>query len=290
MRSVLVLGAEGMLGSMVTSVLGGRSDLEVAAAARSAREGRLRFEVGDDVGELLDAAGCDWIVNALGLVKPRIDERSSASVRQAIEVNALFPHELAAAAGNRGLRVIHIATDGVFSGRQGAHDEDAMHDALDVYGKTKSLGEATGDNVLNLRCSIVGPGEQTGGSLLRWLVSQPPGARVTGFTNHRWNGVTTYHFARLCAGIVREDLRLPGTLHVVPQDVVSKADLLELLTEAFGRQDITIAREPAPLAVDRSLVTKHPEANEAVWQAAGYPVPPDVDQMVGELAVHERAS
>jgi dTDP-4-dehydrorhamnose reductase len=291
MSSVLVLGASGMLGSMVTRVLSGRPGLEVVAATRDGREAPLGFEVGrNDVGELLDAAGCEWIVNALGVVKPRIDERSSASLRQAIEVNALFPLELAVAAGDRGRRVIHIATDGVFSGRDGARTEDAVHDAPDAYGKTKSLGEASADNVLNLRCSIVGPDERASASLLQWLLSQPHGARVTGFTNQRWNGVTTYHFARLCEGVIREDLLLPGTLHVVPRDVVSKAVLLDLLAGAFGRKDITIAHEPAPLAVDRSLATKHAQANEAVWQAAGYPVPPDVDQMVLELADRECAS
>ena len=56
-----------------------------------------------------------------------------------------------------GARVLQIATDCVYSGAQGAYVETDLHDALDVYGKTKSLGECQEPNVYHLRCSIIGP-------------------------------------------------------------------------------------------------------------------------------------
>ena len=108
MAGVLVLGAGGMLGSMV--------------ARTRIPAGRERFEAGrDDVGPLLDETGCRWVVNAIGVIKPRIDEADPASVERAMEVNGRFPHELAEAAGARGARVIHVTTDGVFSGRAGPY-------------------------------------------------------------------------------------------------------------------------------------------------------------------------
>jgi dTDP-4-dehydrorhamnose reductase len=270
----VVLGARGMLGSMVAATLP-----DAVPADRDA------FEAGrDDVGALLDRARCGWIVNAIGVLAPDVDERDRASVERAMAVNARFPHALAAAAAERDMRVVHVTTDGVFSGRAGPYAEDAPHDARDAYAASKSAGEVDAPHVVNLRCSIVGPERPPGRSLMSWLRSQPRDARVPGFANHRWNGLTTLQLARLCGAIVREAPTLPRTLHLVPADVVTKADLLGMLADVLGRTDLTIVRQDAPVAVDRSLRTLHSDANELLWQAAGYPAPPTVGGMVSELA------
>ena len=275
MTRVLLLGVTGMLGAMVGRVLNAQPELELATADRARFDAR-----DDDPRALLEAVEPDWIVNAIGLTKPHIDSGSADSVAAALDVNARFPFALAEAARLHGARVIQIATDGVFSGQTGGYREDAPHDALDVYGKSKSLGEVPAANVSHLRCSIVGPGDA---SLLAWLLAQPRGARVPGYTDHVWNGVTTWHFGALCAAIAREGLELPSPLHVVPDGTVTKAELVELLARTFGRDDLEIERQAAPAAVDRSLGTRYPDANAALWSAAGYDAPPSVAEMVEEL-------
>ena len=209
-----------------------------------------------------------------------------ASVARAVDVNARFPLRLADAAAARGSRVVHATTDGVFSGRDGPYDEAARHDAGDVYGTSKSRGEAAGEHVVNLRCSIVGP-EPGGGaprSLLGWLLAQPRGATLAGYDDQRWNGITTLHFAHLCAGIVRGGDPPSGTRHVVPADVVTKAELLGLLARAHGRDDLTIVPGPSAAPADRSLATIDEDANAALWHAARYDRPPTIAAMVEELA------
>jgi dTDP-4-dehydrorhamnose reductase len=271
---VLLLGVTGMLGEMVGRVLGAQASLELVATDRARFDAR-----GDDPRALLEEVEPDWVVNAIGVTKPHIDPASADSVAAALDVNARFPFALAEAARLQGARVIQISTDGVFSGESGGYPEDAPHDALDVYGKSKSLGEVPAANVVNLRCSIIGAG-----SLVGWLLEQPPGARVPGYADQIWNGVTTWHFGRLCAGIVSERPELPSPLHVVPADTVTKAELLELIARAFGRDDLAIEPQASPAAVDRSLATLHPEANAALWRAAGYDAPPTVAAMVDELS------
>jgi dTDP-4-dehydrorhamnose reductase len=263
-----------MLGEMVGRVLGAEEGLELVATDRARFDARA-----DDPRVLLEEVEPDWVVNAIGVTKPHIDPGSADSVAAALDVNARFPFALAEAARLHGARVIQISTDGVFSGESGGYREDAPHDALDVYGKSKSLGEVPAANVVNLRCSIIGAG-----SLVGWLLGQPPGARVPGYADHVWNGVTTWHFGRLCAGIVSEEPDLPSPLHVVPADTVTKAELLELIARAFGRDDLTIEPQASTAAVDRSLATLHPEANAALWRAAGYDPPPTVAAMVDELS------
>ena len=290
MTNVLVLGAGGMLGTMVSEVLGEEPGLEVTTAARGL-SGRatggspdVSFDALDDpLADLLDSHSFDWIVNAIGVTKPRIDVNDPASIENAIAINGLFPHRLAAASATRGQRVIQIETDGVFSGIRGPYYESSPHDPVDIYGKTKSLGEATAGNVVHLRCSIVGVEAMPSISLLGWALSAPRGARLPGYTNHRWNGVTTLHFAKLCAAVIA-GAEVPSAQHVVPADSVTKAQLLVLALASFGRNDITITTEAAPKPIDRTLATVHRETNDRLWKLAGYDRPPTIREMVSELA------
>jgi dTDP-4-dehydrorhamnose reductase len=286
MTDVLVLGASGMVGGMVARVLAENPRLNVTPAARRlAGEEGVSFDAErDSIAAILSRRRYDWIVNAAGVVKPLIDEEDPASGARAMAVNATFPRRLADAALEGGSRVVQIGTDGVFSGAEGPYAEDAPHDARDVYAHSKSGGEVSAAHVLNLRCSIVGPERPPARSLLGWALSQPEGARITGYTNHRWNGVTSLHFAKLCEAVIASDLDLPPTLHVVPADIVSKAELLELALSAFGRDDVVLSAEPAAAAADRTLTTLHPDVNRRLWRVVGYPTPPLVATMMSELA------
>jgi len=176
----------------------------------------------------------------------------------------------------------------VYSGQKGNYNESDKHDAIDVYGKTKSLGEVQLTNVNLLRCSIIGPEVKSYVSLLEWFLRQPENARVSGFTNHSWNGVTTLHFAKICYGIIRNNSSLPNISHVVPHGDITKHDLLCSFAKSFHRGDIQIAAANAQYMIDRRLVTEKPEINGELWKNAGYDNrPPSVCEMVEELAEYD---
>jgi len=296
MTSVVVLGASGMLGSMVVDVLAGAGRLAVAGTVRSAGFAEAcrqllpsvtwrEYDAQREDRSLTDALdGATWIVNAIGLTKPYVHDDDPAEVERAIQVNARFPFVLARAADAIGARVIQIATDCVFSGSSGGYLESSPHDAFDVYGKTKSLGEASLPNMHLLRCSIVGPEPAKPTFLLEWLRRQPAGASVNGYVDHLWNGVTTYAFARLCHGIITGAPLEPGVQHVVPNGDVTKADLLVMIAKEYGRGDLTIMPAPAPYHVDRTLRTDNPDVNAMLWSAAGYAAPPSISEMIAEVA------
>jgi dTDP-4-dehydrorhamnose reductase len=286
-----------MLGSMVVDVLAADRGLQVAGTVRSSKladECRERLPevewrkfdagAGDSLAPALDGAA--WVINAIGLTKPYVHDDDPAQVERAIRINAWFPFDLAKAAEIAGAQVVQIATDCVFSGTTGAYIESSPHDALDVYGKTKSLGEPALPNMHLLRCSIIGPEPSSPTFLLEWLRRQPPNATVTGYVDHLWNGVTTHAFARLSLGIVNGAASPVALQHVIPAGDVTKADLLVMIKEAFGRDDVTVNPAKAPNAIDRTLRTEQPEANAALWSAAGYPAPPSVAEMVTALAEH----
>jgi dTDP-4-dehydrorhamnose reductase len=107
---------------------------------------------------------------------------------------------------------------------------------------------------------------------------------VNGFTNHQWNGVTTLHFARLCLGAIKHNLRLPRVQHVIPTSSVSKYELLTCFARNYRREDIIINPTEAKTIVDRTLATTNEVLNREIWLAAGYAEPPTIPQMVSELA------
>jgi len=231
-------------------------------------------------------SGHDWVINAAGLIKQKIHTGSLTDWEKALRVNALFSVLLAQAAERIGATVLQITTDCVFSGLRGGYTEDDVHDALDVYGKSKSLGEIDSPHIRHLRCSIVGPERDTAYSLLNWFLGHRHGDTVSGFINHHWNGLSSYHFARICQGVMDCGIELPLHQHVVPADTVSKHDLLVMFARHFGRNDITIRRTEASEGVDRTLTTVDPALNDRLWRAAGYDAPPTIDHMIQELAAH----
>jgi hypothetical protein len=96
--------------------------------------------------------------------------------------------------------------------------------------------------------------------------------------------VTTLHFARLCAGAIREDLQLPHLQHVIPSGSISKCELLSVFGKEFERPDIRINPTEAKTVIDRTLSTTCDQLNRTLWAAAGYTEPPTVPEMIAELA------
>lgn len=303
-KRVVVLGASGMLGSMVTDVLARENSLQVVATVRS--ESLLQpfsaaipraqwqlFEVEqswDFAAALRRLGRVDWIVNAIGITKPYVRDDNAYEIERAIRINSCFPLALARYAEEIGARVLQIATDCVFSGVRGRYTEKDKHDATDVYGKTKSLGEVYSDSTSILRCSIIGPEPKSHVFLLDWFRRQPQGASLNGFTNHLWNGVTTLQFAKICHGIIcsAPELRLPRLSHIIPHGKISKYDLLRCFADCYQRSDLLINRTEAATVIDRTLETVDAEMNQRIWAAAGYPArPPAIPEMVAELAAFD---
>lgn len=296
MTNVLVLGTTGMLGSVVydwlrsdklLSVTGTARDPEQARKLLPEAKGSAKLDV--ERGDTPDLKGVDWVVNCVGVIKPFIRDDNRDEVARAIQVNAQFPLRLALAAEASGTRVIQIATDCVYSGRDGSYDERAAHDATDVYGKSKSLGEVRSPNMMHLRCSIIGPEVKGFVSLLSWFLKQERDATLNGYRNHLWNGVTTLHFAKLAGGIIKESRTLTHAQHVLPTGDITKADLLRSFAREYNRADVTIKDVDAPTVIDRRLRTSDPEANATRWRAAGYAEPPTVEAMVRELGEYQRS-
>lgn len=263
------MGINGMLGSMLFNYFNKQENYEVFGTFFGTnpfpeKENLTHFDASSQVEDQIKIIAGRfhpvYIINCIGIIKPWCRDDDPVGVKNAIVVNALFPHLLAEAFAlhSPAARILTIATDCVYSGSKGNYTETDPHDPLDVYGKTKSLGETRLPNTLNIRTSIIGP-ELTGKkSLLEWFLSNPDGSTVHGFTHHRWNGVTTLQFARLCDRIMSENLfdswrKINHVVHWVENESVNKYELLLIFNEVFERKINIIPVDDAGESVDRTL-------------------------------------
>ena len=216
---VLILGSQGMLGSAVLNYL---TDKGVDLVAPIDTYDEQKILTG--TLQMIKFSEFDYIINCIGIIGHKLK-----TTREAVMVNCILPYSLAEQAPKA--KIIQIATDCVFSGREGHYMEDNEHDASDVYGKTKSLGEVQAKNFYNIRTSIVGRDRHSKVSLLEWFLSQPKNAKINGYKNHMWNGITTLHFAKLCYAIMNWKGKIPNNFHFTPVDVMNKYKLLKIFAE-----------------------------------------------------------
>ena len=274
---VLVLGASGMLGHALYRYIAAHGSVELlgtergSLAAASLLQGDtcrivsgIDVEEGGRLGSIIEAFRPTLMVNCIAA-------GTRAEAREAIALNALLPHRLAQWAERVGARLLHIGTDGVFSGVAGSRREDDLPDATDLYGRTKLLGEITAPHSLTLRTSIVGPELGAGKGLLSWFKAQR--GTVKGFRRAIFSGFTTLELSRVIVGHVLPRPDLSGVLHVSSQPI-SKFDLLRQVAEAYG-MDVEVVPDDG-VSIDRSLDSTRFRA------LTGYR-PPDWTDMIARM-------
>jgi dTDP-4-dehydrorhamnose reductase len=290
MKKVAVLGSTGMLGSTVTSFFN-NSQNEIIEFNRKGisinkKNKAYTLDAVEDFESqsLYLAKNIDFIINCIGQIKQKINSENSESINLAEKINSEFPRVLENFGKKNNIKIIQIGTDCVFSGERGNYSELDKFDVKDVYGKTKISGESNSPSAMTLRCSIIGLEHFGSFSLLNWLINQPTNATVPGYTNHLWNGLTTLHFAKIVSGVIDHDLFSSGTFHVIPEDYVSKFELLTEIATNFGRNDLKIVPVSNQEPVDRRLTTQKENENLRLWRSAKYNKPPTISFMLKEFA------
>ena len=278
---ILILGGDGMLGHQLLRQWRPRHEVRVTlrkdlAAYASFNLFRENFVFAgvdvrsmDRISECVQASRPEVIVNAVGLVKQR---PSGQECMANLEINALFPHQLAFIALKAGARLVHFGTDCVFSGNKGNYVETDVPDADDLYGRTKLLGEIHYPHTLTLRTSIIGRELSRKASLVEWFLAQRK--TVQGFTRAIYTGITTLEMARLVERLLTHYPAANGLWHV-SSSRISKHDLLCLVRKHFNL-DTEIVPDDS-FVCDRSLTSER-------FRSTFKYMPPSWDKMIQELA------
>lgn len=194
----------------------------------------------------IDATGCnvsrelesvispgDVVVNCVGVLKPDIENTGRVNT---IITNSVFPQIVSDVCLAKSARMIHICSDCVFSGELGGYDEKSLCDAVDLYGRTKSI-TPTGCAVI--RTSFIGH-HHSGKGLLEWVLSNK-GAQIDGYYNCLWNGVTTLQLCKFIQQCISEEVSWSGLLNVFTASSMSKFELCTTISEVY---DVNVKINP----------------------------------------------
>lgn len=222
-----VFGGGGMLGREV-ALAAEQAGLEVATFTRA------QCDIADpgQVANALELARAQAAINCAGVVKnaPTWTDWGSEVMR----VNGLGPWMLAEGCTARGIHLVHVSTDCVFSGREpGTRVVSERPDPIDLYGRSKLAAEGIVDmpGIAVVRTSFIGREH----GLWRWFVDeagrQPP-ELIPAWSSARWSGSTVDVIA---AGLVRLAAeKVEGLQHLAMPIPSSKADVLTWINEALA--------------------------------------------------------
>ena len=257
-KRVLILGASGMLGNAMLRIFSESPGYQVYGSVRSnvalhflAKDLPSNVVTGVDVENfdhllrLFADVDPDVVINCVGLVKQLA---SAADPLSAIPINALLPHRLARLCEVAEARLVHMSTDCIFSGAKGMYTEADVSDAIDLYGRSKYLGEVDYPHAITLRTSIIGHELDGARSLVGWFLAQT--GSVKGFKRAIFSGLPTVEIARVIRDQVIPHPELHGVYHVSAEPI-NKFDLLTLVAKTYGKSiDISVDDQ---LVIDRSL-------------------------------------
>ena len=290
MSNILIFGIDGMLGNMIANVFSQKSSGKLFFTSRREEpinkhlKGEIIYFDALSIGltNLVSRVQPDYVVNCIGAIKPLINESDTESVINAQTINSFLPLNISKAANEFNFKYLQIGTDCVFNGEQGMYNEESNTDALDVYGKTKVAGEILLNNKTVIRSSIIGPEYGIGRSLLNWFYHEQSN-KVNGFNNHLWNGVTTLNFANVINGVIENNYDVGLIQHLIPSDVVTKYELLQLFANYFNKE-ISINKSDADTVINRTLSTLNLKQNETLWNMGGYSEVPSIEENIRELS------
>jgi len=255
---ILVLGVSGVLGSTMLQVLAQGQRNEVFGSARSAWVKNffppklagniitgIDVENADILTRLFSKVQPDVVINCVGLVK-QLAEANDPLL--ALPINSLLPHRLGRLCELTRARLVHFSTDCVFSGKKGSYREDDVPDPMDLYGRSKLLGEIDYPHTITLRTSLIGHELNGTRSLVNWFLAQE--GSVRGFTKAIFSGLPAIEIARVIEEYVLPHPKLHGVYHLSAEPI-SKHDLLSMVKDVYGKQIAIIPDDS--LVIDRSL-------------------------------------
>jgi dTDP-4-dehydrorhamnose reductase len=255
---ILILGASGMLGNAIFRYFSEDKSFDVIGTIRN-REvlkffpEKLKNAIYPDVNienyNLLKSffldVRPDIVINCIGVIKQRPESYDSL---RSISINSLLPHQLERLCKVFSSRLIHFSTDCIFSGNKGMYKEFDVPDAMDIYGRSKLLGEVSTESSITLRTSIIGHEVGRSDSLIEWFLRQQ--GSVNGFRKAKFSGLPTIEIARLIKNHVLPNPGLYGVYNV-SSDPIDKFNLLQIVAKVYEK-DIKIIPSD-DLVIDRSL-------------------------------------
>jgi dTDP-4-dehydrorhamnose reductase len=250
---IIILGANGLIGSTLYYYLRKMNNLEVFGTIRKLNVsdnpsliGKVDFLNTKDSFDVISDIAPSVVINCVGITKHSINYNNIGEVSF---INSILPHLLSDFSNIQKFKLIHISSDCVFDGQRGNYSELDLPNSQDLYGKSKFLGELDGCNgSITIRTSTIGHENYTKYGLLEWFLSQD--SSCEGFSKAFFSGLTTLELASILYKHFIFDDSIFG-LYNLAGPKINKFDLLKIIAKVYEK-DIEIKKNEV-FFIDRSL-------------------------------------
>lgn len=256
----LVLGANGLLGSVVVETLRQQGSAVVGAYHSSppAFDVPLVQVNVTDIGEvaaLLDDYAVDTVINCAAFTDV---DGCETEPGLAADVNGAAPEQLADLCSERGLAFVHFSTDYVFDGRSDAfYAEDDLTNPVQAYGASKLAGEQSvldaTPSALVLRLSFVYGARGDTGALVgfpRWVrETLRAGEEIPLFTDQHLTPSRAGQVAETTISLVNSESE--GVFHVASRSCITPYTFGAQICELIGG-DETLLTPSSMTDLDRA--------------------------------------
>jgi dTDP-4-dehydrorhamnose reductase len=241
----LVVGASGQVGHQIAAALG--ADNVVATFRSNAPPGGLALDLGDLVGHpdkarhLLREVAADAVYCAAAMTHV---DGCETQPEQAMRVNGHAPAVLAGAAAEAGIPFVFFSTEYVFDGANGPYGEDAPAHPINVYGRSKWMGEVevrkAHPQALVLRTTVVYGFDPAGKNFLYSLRRASLDGRPFRVAGDQIS-TPTYNPDLASAAIQLVRAKATGVFHVCGSERLSRYDFACRALRAMGLDGNTIS-------------------------------------------------
>ena len=245
-HTVIIFGANGMLGRYMTSYFSKKTEYKVIPIKRN------DFDITEKTILLLDSFLESYhmdehtcVINCIGFIPQKEKVQSNSNY---YTINSIFPQYLSKVCNKYKSKLICPTTDCVFNGKKGNYIETDFADETNMYGISKSLGEPADATVI--RVSIIGEERNNPCSFLEFVKNSK--GIINGWDNHMWNGITCFQYCKVVDQIIQSNLFWKGVRHLYSPDRRSKYELACIIKEVY-HLPCEINQYHAPIIVDKTL-------------------------------------
>ena len=255
-EKILVVGT-GFLGSYLLRELNNSNIQAYGTSFNQITQAKYKVDIRniDSIEKCVLRLKPDTIINCAANVDLDFLEKNE---KEAIAINAIGAKNLALVTKQNDIRLIHISTDGVFDGKKGNYSEEDVPKPINVYGKSKLMGEElikeNSNNYVIIRTNFYGYNEQ-GKHLLNWvLTTLKQKKQMIGFNDILF---TPLEISNLCMMIKEISIKnIHGIIHLASDKTISKYQFANEVAKIF-QLDKNLVKKGS--IEDSQLIAKRPK-------------------------------
>ena len=192
-----------------------------------------------------DITNMDSIVSCVKKYSPQVIINCAANVnvddlenneKLAFSINAYGAENIAKVCKNNKIRLLHISSDAVFDGKKGMYVEEDVTNPVNIYAKSKMLGEKliskNLENYVIIRTNFYGFHKQDK-FLFNWILSKlKNNERFPGFNDVFFNPLEVTNLSKMIYELSEKNFC--GILHLSSDEIFSKFEFATKISEFFG--------------------------------------------------------